>query len=209
MSRYEVDPDEDYQPGSTEVLRNYLNTVDPNDVAEEESALYVEASKYFTEELSDSDPITVDLIIELHRYWLGRLYPSAGKIRSVSMSKGGWPFAAPDQLERLLNDFEKNELKKYTPCKPGANEKVAEALAVVHAEFILIHPFREGNGRVGRLISYLMGLQAGLPPLNFESIEDDNPKGFAKYIAAIQKSMDRDYGLMIEVFLRIIEDSLD
>jgi fido (protein-threonine AMPylation protein) len=32
------------------------------------------------------------------------------------------------------------------------------ALAVVHAEFILIHPFREGNGRCGRLLAILMGL---------------------------------------------------
>ena len=30
---------------------------------------------------------------------------------------------------------------------------VAEALAVVHAELILIHPFREGNGRVARLLA--------------------------------------------------------
>ena len=39
--------------------------------------------------------------------------------------------------------------------------------AAVHAEPILIHPFREGNGRCARLLATLMGLQAGLPALDF------------------------------------------
>ncbi len=33
----------------------------------------------------------------------------------------------------------------------------------VHEELVLIHPFREGNGRVARLLSTLMAFQAGLP----------------------------------------------
>jgi len=37
----------------------------------------------------------------------------------------------------------------------------ATALAEVHAELILIHPFREGNGRLARLLALLMALQAG------------------------------------------------
>jgi len=48
------------------------------------------------------------------------------------------------------------------------NEEVIKALAVVHTELVLIHPFRaEGNGRVARMLATLMALQAGLPPLDF------------------------------------------
>ena len=49
-------------------------------------------------------------------------------------------------------------------------DEIAEAIATVHTEYILIHPFREGNGRLGRLIAVLMGLQAGLPVLDFGAI---------------------------------------
>jgi cell filamentation protein len=39
-------------------------------------------------------------------------------------------------------------------------EKVS---AAVHAELLLIHPFREGNGRLARWLADLMFLQAGYP----------------------------------------------
>jgi len=44
---------------------------------------------------------------------------------------------------------------------------LTRALAVTHAEFILIHPFREGNVRLGRLLNTLMALQAGQPALDY------------------------------------------
>jgi hypothetical protein len=46
----------------------------------------------------------------------------------------------------------------------ATDPEVARALAEVHAELILIHPCRDGNGRVARLLPLLMGLKAGLPP---------------------------------------------
>jgi cell filamentation protein len=71
----------------------------------------------------------------------------------------------------------------------------------VHAELILIHPFREGNGRCSRLLSVLMGLQAGLPALDFGGIRGVEKR---RYIAAIHASLDRDYQPMAGVFSRVI-----
>jgi predicted nuclease of predicted toxin-antitoxin system len=51
-----------------------------------------------------------------------------------------------------------------------ANWEVAKALTQTDVELVLIHPFREGNGRIARALSTVMGLQAGLPPLDFRSI---------------------------------------
>lgn len=48
-------------------------------------------------------------------------------------------------------------------------------MAVVHAELMLIHPFRDGNGRCGRRAT-LMGLQAGLPILDFGGTRDEKRK---------------------------------
>ena len=42
-----------------------------------------------------------------------------------------------------------------------------QALALTHAEFVLIHPFREGSGRLVRLLSTLMAVQASLPALDY------------------------------------------
>jgi cell filamentation protein len=55
---------------------------------------------------------------------------------------------------------------------------VADALAVVHVELVLIHPFREGNGRTARLLAVVMGLQAGLPALFFENLRAETEAVF-------------------------------
>jgi cell filamentation protein len=65
----------------------------------------------------------------------------------------------------------------------------------------LIHPFREGNGRVARLLAILMALQAELPPLDFGSIKGRKRK---EYFGAVQAGLDRDYTLMENIFNAVI-----
>ena len=76
-----------------------------------------------------------------------------------------------------------------------------QALAQTHAEFILIHPFREGNGRLARLLNTLMALQAGLPLLDFDGI-----RGAAKqrYIASIHAAQGHDYAPLERVFAAVL-----
>jgi cell filamentation protein len=69
---------------------------------------------------------------------------------------------------------------------------------------VLIHPFREGNGRLARLLATLMGLQAGLPLLLFDAMEADGHKA---YFAAIHAGMERNYHPMQAMFAKIIEQS--
>jgi cell filamentation protein len=53
-------------------------------------------------------------------------------------------------------------------------------------ELILIHPFREGNGRLSNLLANVMALQAGQQMLDFSYL-DNNKSG---YLAAIQTGLD-------------------
>ena len=77
-------------------------------------------------------------------------------------------------------------------------------MAVTHCELVLIHPFREGNGRVSRLLSTLMALQAGLPLLNFSSITG---KQRAAYFAAVRAGIGRNYAPMAEIFRQVVAAS--
>jgi len=45
----------------------------------------------------------------------------------------------------------------------GRLEEVAVSIAMVHAELLLIHPFRDGNGRLARWLVDIMATQAGYP----------------------------------------------
>lgn len=104
-----------------------------------------------------------------------------------------------------MREFERQFLFRYTPCHKMVREELIEALAKIHAEFILIHPFRDGNGRLGRLLSTLMAVQAGLPPLTFKIIERTKRK---QYIAAVQASLSKNYEPMKEIFRLIVEQSV-
>lgn len=50
-----------------------------------------------------------------------------------------------------MAELERGALKKHTPCRPADDAALALALAEVHAELILVYPFREGNGRLWRV----------------------------------------------------------
>lgn len=140
-------------------------------------------------------------VCKMHKIWLSPIYVWAGRYRKVNLSKGDFMFAAADQIPRLMIELGKGPLLKYTPCRFSSIDEVARAIAVVHTEFVLIHPFRDGNGRVARLLAILMALQAGLPPLDFGGIKGRNRH---EYFAAIRAGLDRNYEPMEKIFSAVI-----
>ena len=119
---------------------------------------------------------------------LGEIYEWAGEYRRVNVSRGDFPFAAAARIPALMEQFERDVLARYTPCNLKERADILHALAETHAELVLIHPFREGNGRVARILSILMALQAGLPLLNFSLIAEEKKQA---YFAAVQAGWTR------------------
>ncbi len=62
--------------------------------------------------------------------------------------------------------------------------------------FLFIHPFREGNGRVARVLANLMARKQGIKGLNFEKIDE---KVFPEYVSAVQMVADRNYEPMEKI----------
>ncbi len=196
----------EYQPGSRgRVLRNLLDIHSARAMAQRESEGLLAATRLLTDQTTVDQQFNAEDIRRMNRLWLGDIYVWAGEYRQVNMEKDGFPFAAADQIPRLMHDLERGPLRLYTPCRAADLDAQALALGLVHAELILIHPFREGNGRCGRLLAMLMALQAGLPVLDFGGL-----KGRAKqrYIAAIHAAMGRDYAPITAVFRGVIERTL-
>ncbi len=142
--------------------------------------------------------IRVADIREWHRCWLGNVYVWAGRDRSVNMSKGGFQFSVAGQIARLMATLDSDILSVHTPCHDMTDERLIEAIAVVHVELILIHPFREGNGRLARLLT----TQAGHTELDY-SLWDENR---ADYFAAIHAGLD-DYEPMKRLVRRVMHAS--
>ncbi|HUO43495.1 MAG TPA: Fic family protein [Burkholderiales bacterium] len=196
----------EFEPGSRgRVLRNLLGIRSVREIARIESDALLSATGRLIHDTSPDQRFTADDICAIHHLWLGKIYPWAGQYRQVNMAKGDFMFAASEQVSRLMREFECGPLREFTPCRFSEIEQQAHAIAVVHAELVLVHPFREGNGRCARLLAVLMGLQAGLPILDFSGVYGAERR---RYIAAVQAGLDRNYGPMTTIFRRIIDRTL-
>lgn len=192
------------EPGSRDlVLKNLLGITDPEEMEEAESRELVRATGQVLDSDQPGHQFTADDVRYLHRLWLEPIYPWAGEYRSVNVSKNGFPFASAHAIPTLMEQFEQGPLQGWTPCEGQGPGEHAEALAVTHAELILIHPFREGNGRCARLLALAMSVQAGYGELDFTPMDEDI-KG---YVDAVHAAMDRDYNPMRSIFDRVLERS--
>ena len=202
--RYDVSGSSEgqFEPGSNNrVLRNLQGIFDPDEMDRRESLELVRTLDELVHEVDADHRFAAADICSMHKRWLGGIYPWAGQYRGVNLEKDGFPFAAAYLVDGLMAGLESGALARCTPCRLGDAPAVAAALAEVHVELVLIHPFREGNGRISRLLATLMALQAGLPLLDFSGLTGSARQG---YFAAVQAGLDRNYRPMTDLFTQII-----
>lgn len=113
-------------------------------------------------------PIDLDLILHAHRIlfeWLPRRADTMvpGEFRTVQNRIGGTSIASaayvpppPDRVLPLMKN-----LVAYIEAHKGPASSLLRC-AVAHSQFESIHPFPDGNGRVGRILILLMMRRYGL-----------------------------------------------
>ena len=206
--RYDVSglPEAQFEPGSNEqVLKNRLSIKSPKEMDDAEARALEKAMVRLVGKHNERQRFTAADIRAIHKSWLGEIYEWAGEYRQVNVSRGEFPFAAANRVPPLMEGFERNVLARYTPCNFKERAGIIRALAETHVELVLIHPFREGNGRLARIFSNLMALQTGMPLLDFSLIAEEKKQA---YFAAVQAGLDKNYAPMERLFIEIIERSL-
>lgn len=201
MGRYDTSNSEgEYQPGSNnQVLSNMLDITDPAEMSVAETELLAQLYFYVFDDFPQA--LSSQMLSFWHRAWLGNLYPWAGQYRTVDMSKPNIRFASPLQIAKLAQSFEAQYLARFNELPTFNDQQLVAFLAEVHVEFILLHPFREGNGRISRLLLDVMAVKAGAQPLDY-SLWDEH-KDF--YFKAIQAGLAGDY----QHIERLIRDVLE
>ncbi len=198
----------EFQAGSQgKVLKNKLGFTRVREIEDAELAGYIRAEHAIIERFSANQQFTASDIHTIHKLFLGDIYEWTGQYRNVNMSKDGFLFASAMAIPQAMKEFEKKILAVNTPCHGNSLEEIALKIATVHAEFLLIHPYREGNGRTARLLATLMAYQAGLPGLDFGFI-GSRGKQFDAYVAAIQAGIRKDYKPMHNIMLKAIKRAL-
>lgn len=210
--KYEVPSgvESEKQPGSRgRVLSNLLGIHHKLAMDRAEFAALLRAQESYIHRITEDTRFTELLLCEMHREWLGHIYKWAGCYRTVELSKGGFRWPPARLIERNMVGFEKGMLAEQTPCRPNSLYVVTRRIAEVHAEFLLIHPFRDGNGRMARWVAGLMALQAGFPTPKYRFEGVGSRKERLNYLNAVQRGYMRDYARLSDFFRDAILRRLD
>ena len=111
---------------------------------------------------------------------------AVGEYKKIPNEVGGMDTALPEEVA----DKMKTLLKEYNVIK----EKTLEDILAFHVKFERIHPFQDGNGRVGRLIMFKECLKRNIVPF----IIEDNQKLF--YYRGL-KEWDNEKGYLTDTCL--------
>ena len=184
----------------TAVLSGKRVHAPPKDIAEVKNAYEI------YDHLAELNPYSIDDLLLAHRTMMQGLVHEAGEFRSR-------PVGVVDNQGNVLHfgtlpqyvPYLMEELVQWTESSPFP---LLIKSCVFHYEFEVIHPFADGNGRIGRLWHTLLlskwnPLFAWLP---IESIIHDHQ---VEYYAAINQSNAQGEGTaFIEFMLGIIKEAL-
>ncbi len=87
---------------------------------------------------------TFQSLVTIHKYLFEDIYDWAGKLRTVNLSKGNFRFAPAMYLPEAIKSIEK------------MSQSTFDEIIEKYVEMNVAHPFREGNGRSGRMWLDLM-----------------------------------------------------
>ena len=111
--------------------------------------------------------LNTDLILTLHQMFIGNINDAiAGKFRQKNeyVRVGNYIATPPEHLESRIQSI----LDEYLSDNVSY---FLDKIAKFHLEFELIHPFVDGNGRIGRTILNFQLAQYNLPPVTIRGKE--------------------------------------
>lgn len=165
--------------GSTLTLEDtadiiFNNAVIPNKTLNEhlEARNHRKALIFLFEQLELGVDITVEFINKLHAILMAGILDTAGAFRNhpVRIVGSFVPTTNHLKISQLMSNLEKKISENYKASEnktlraaAGIKELIVN-IAEVHAIFEKIHPYADGNGRVGRLLMIAMLIRNNIPP---------------------------------------------
>ncbi|QKJ24526.1 Fic/DOC family protein [Poseidonibacter lekithochrous] len=186
------------------VCINYLKSLDNDYIVIQEDLKLLEIYTYLVENLDISKAFGFETIKQWHKMIFSSIYPFAGELRTVNMSKGSGSEAWEWRLDFLrgLPEFD-NFLKEISIKEYGEDiDSISSDLSKLISDFLFIHPFREGNGRLSRLICDIILAKNGFPMIGLKLKRGDN------YIQRVHEGYECNYKPMNELLKSKIKEEL-
>ena len=147
------------------------------------------------------DDIDKDFVLGIHRIVMKNLTEALGVIRkepSAIYNQSGFPVYIPPPPSQIQELF----LKLFSYINQKDSENMLIKTFTSHISFEKIHPFLDGNGRVGRLLLWAILLKGEYSFNGLISIEEALNERKEEYYAYLNKS---DATPFIEFMLELLE----
>lgn len=178
-------------------LREHLDAMNQN----EAMALLEKFVKEKHKEIKESDMLLLHRITlkGISDYWAGRYKTSQNRILGSKL-KTTPPYKVASEMGNLAYLINKNPEK----------HNIIELAAIAHHELVRIHPFVDGNGRTARLLTNLILMKNGFPPIiifnkerkkYFECLEKAHFGELKPFINFIAKAADRSLTLYLNALI--------
>ena len=157
-------------------LANKLNITDSAELAREEERISKKkAAELFEKGLLDQlVPGTFETLAWIHKYLFADIYDFAGEVRTVNIAKGNFRFAPVMYLQVALENIDRMPQSNF--------DEIIEK----YVEMNVAHPFREGNGRSGRIWLDLMLKKEIHKVVDWSKVDKED------YLLAMERSPIRD-----------------
>lgn len=191
------------------IIRGY--NVHMDEVLKRSIYNHYKAALMVREQLEQTTELTEDFVKDLHEQLVEGI-TDGGLYRNTNIRIAGSNYIPCDSVKVY------DRMKKYfldvtsefdiISSSGGVYHTTLEKIAYAHLQFAKIHPFLDGNGRLGRLILNYMLIANGYTPVivrarhkeeYFQCLEtykvDKDPKPF---IDLLNKILDKEYNVVIE-----------
>ena len=177
------------EPDTAAILFDNAALPDKSLTEQLEAKNHQTALNYLFDYILKGEKIDENLILKLHSILMNGIRPDAGAYRNhgVRITGVNLPMANHMSVRKLTGEV-----------LALATEKTKDTIglsALVHAKFEQIHPFSDGNGRIGRLLMNAMILKANIAP----AIIHQEQKRL--YYAYLYKAQTKDDSSQLEDFL--------
>lgn len=157
---YDVGKDP-YLDKSTGILRNLLGIKTQKELDRAEAEISsVQISTLTIEDKPPLEEFSWKLLCDTHHYIFGDIYDWAGQARTIELSKDTTSFARATHIVSSAEEIFKNLAAEDYLYGLDFDDFV-ERLAHYYSELIILHPFREGNGRAIRTLLSMLAENVG------------------------------------------------
>lgn len=170
------------------------------------------ALQYVIKISGEKKQITPELINNVHREGFGFIFPDwAGKFRIIDVTVGEFQpphySRIPEFVKDLCDDLSER-LKHLSSLESGEKflAEVIELIAWFQHRFLWVHPFKDYNGRVGRLLTNLLALNLNLPLFELKA---ETGKDRDRYIQALKAADKQDYSKLEDLIAKALQESLE